>query len=157
MTEYEHDLYTGNLPEDQFNKKWWELKAKYQGIVPPMPRGEDYCDAASKTHINNDAAQYYDYALSYAVMFQFHNYIAKNILNQDPRNTNYYGNKEIGDFLHEILSVGATKDWRTLMKETTGEEINAQAMLDYFEPLMDYLKKVNEGREHTLPETFGVL
>ena len=40
------------------------IEKKYQGIVPPTERGEEYCDAASKTHINNDAAQYYDYAMS---------------------------------------------------------------------------------------------
>lgn len=154
MTEFENDLYAENLPDTLFNQRWWELKTRYQGIVPPEDRDEHYCDAASKTHINNDAAQYYDYALSYAIMFQVHNYIAQNILHQDSRATNYYNNKEVGKFLHSILSVGATKDWRMLMEETTGEDINAQAMLDYFAPLVDYLKKVNEGREYTLPEKF---
>jgi len=56
MTEFEHDLYSKNLPLDEFNKRWWELKKQYQGIVLPADRGEEYCDAASKTHINNDAA-----------------------------------------------------------------------------------------------------
>ncbi len=153
MTQFENDLYAENLSPDNFNKKWWELKAQYQGIVPPNERGEEFCDAPSKTHINNDAAQYYDYALSFAIMFQFHNHIAENILHMDPKATNYYGNKDVGAFLHEILSVGATKDWRQLMKESTGEEINAQAMLDYFEPLMIFLQEANQGREYTLPES----
>jgi peptidyl-dipeptidase A len=151
MTEFESELYNG-LPADQFNQKWWDLKGKYQGIVSPSERGEEFCDAASKTHINNDAAQYYDYALSYVLLFQFHNHIAKNILNQPPSATNYYGNKEIGDFLRTVLSPGATKEWRGLMQETLGEGMNAQAMLSYFEPLMPYIKKLNEGRVHTLPE-----
>lgn len=99
MTNFEHDLYTNNLPADQFNKHWWELVKTYQGIVPPSPRDEKYCDAASKTHINDDAAQYYDYALSYLLLFQVHEHIAKDILHQDPHATNYYGNKEIGTFL----------------------------------------------------------
>ncbi len=153
MTHFEHDLYVDSISDDRFNAKWWEYVGKFQGIVPPTERGEEFCDAASKTHINNDAAQYYDYALSYALLFQFHNHIAENILNQDPRSTNYYGNKEIGKFLHEVLSPGATRDWRELLKESTGDDINAKAMLAYFEPLMEYLKEVNEGREHTLPET----
>src|SRR5690606_40682991 len=65
MTHYEHDLYAKNLPANEYNKHWWELVGKYQGISAPGVRGEEYCDAASKTHINDDAAQYYDYALSY--------------------------------------------------------------------------------------------
>jgi len=151
MTNFEHDLYANNLPKSEYNKRWWELKLKYQGIEPPSGRGEEYCDAASKTHINNDAAQYYDYAISYLLLFQFHNHIATNILNQDPHATNYFGNTEIGDFLRTLMVPGATADWRKLLKETTGEELSAKAMLNYFDPLMGYLKELNDGREHTLP------
>ncbi|MDX5325062.1 MAG: M2 family metallopeptidase, partial [Bacteroidota bacterium] len=135
-----------------FNQTWWDLKRKYQGIEPPYERSEEFCDAATKTHINDDAAQYYDYALSYALLFQFHEHISKNILHQDPKETNYYGNKEVGKWLNGILSVGATKDWRRLLEESTGQPLSAQPMLNYFAPLMKYLQKVNEGREHTLPE-----
>jgi len=150
MTEFEYELYAKNLPPDQYNEKWWELKKKFQGIVPPSERGEEYCDAASKTHINDDAAQYYDYALSYVQLFQMHDYIATQILKQDPRATNYYGSTEVGQFLRSILDKGATEDWQKLLKEKTGEDLNARAMLNYFAPLMDHLKKVNEGRKYTL-------
>ncbi|WP_224999556.1 M2 family metallopeptidase [Cesiribacter sp. SM1] len=153
MTHFEHDLYANDLPADQLNKRWWELAEKYQGMVPPAVRGEEYTDAASKTHINNDAAQYYDYAISYALLFQLHDHVARNILNQDPRSTNYYGNEKVGDFLKDLLRPGATRDWRELLRETTGEDLSAKAMLSYFEPLMAYLKEVNRGRTHTLPET----
>ncbi len=150
MTHFEYELYARNLPKDQFNRRWWEMKKQYQGIVPPYPRGEEYCDAASKTHINNDPAQYYDYALSYVLLFQLHDYIATHILKQDPRATNYYGNKAVGDFLRRILEKGATEDWRQLIRETTGEDLSARAMLNYFAPLTEYLKKVNAGRKYTL-------
>lgn len=153
MTEFEHDLYKGNLPEDQFNARWWQYVKQYQGIVPPTERGEEYCDAATKTHINNDAAQYYDYAMSYVLLFQFHDYIAKKILKQDPHSTNYFGNKEVGKFLKEVMYPGASQDWRELLKKSVGSELSAQPMLDYFMPLMDFLKKANAGRQHTLPES----
>jgi peptidyl-dipeptidase A len=154
MTEFERDLYENNLPADQFNKRWWELAKKYQGIEPPSPRGEEYCDAATKTHINDDAAQYYDYALSYVILFQLHDYIAKNILKQDPHATNYFGNKDVGEFLGSIMRKGATQDWRQVLKDATGQEISAKAMVDYFAPLTDYLKEVNKGRKYTLEENF---
>ncbi len=150
MTGFEKELYVDNLPSGDYNKLWWQLKKRYQGIVPPAERGGEFCDAASKTHINNDAAQYYDYALSYIILFQIHNHIAKNILHQEPQATNYYGNKEVGRFLSGILSAGATVDWRLLMRDALGEEISAKAMLDYFAPLMDWLKEQNKGRTYTL-------
>jgi peptidyl-dipeptidase A len=152
MTEFEHALYAEKLPPDQYNAKWWELVQKYQGIVPPGPRGPEYCDAATKTHINDDAAQYYDYAISYVLLFQLHDHIARNILKQDPHATNYYGSKEVGSFLTTILSPGGTRDWRELTREATGADLSAEAMLRYFEPLMAYLQEQNKDRVHTLPD-----
>jgi len=152
MSEFEKAMYADNLPEGEFNAKWWELVKQYQGIVPPSERGETYCDAATKTHINDDPAQYYDYALSYVILFQLHQHIAKNILKQDPRATNYYGNKEIGKFLKGIMKSGAVTDWRKVLMDATGEDMNAKAMLSYFEPLMAWLKEQNKGRTYTLPE-----
>ncbi len=152
MSNFEKALYVDNLSPDQFNAKWWELARKYQGIVPPSTRGEEYCDAATKTHINDDPAQYYDYALSYVILYQLHNHIAKNILKQDPRATNYFGQKSIGDFLKKIMYPGASKDWRQVLKESTGDELNAKAMLEYFQPLVEWLKTQNTGRKYSLPE-----
>ena len=152
MTEFEHDLYANDLPKNKYNERWWEIVKKCQGIVPPTERGEEYCDAATKTHINDDPAQYYDYALSGVLLFQFHDHIAKKILKQDPHATNYYGNKEVGNFLMGVMKTGATVDWREDMKKNLGSDISAKAMLDYFAPLMVYLKDQNKGRKYTLPE-----
>jgi len=153
MTDFEYELYSQELPADQFNNKWWELVKKYQGIIPPYQRGNDYCDAATKTHINNDAAQYYDYAISNVLLFQFHDHIANNILKQDPHATNYYGNKETGKFLQDLLSPGASVDWREHLKNSIGSEMDAKPMVDYFTPLMVWLKAENKGRKYTLPES----
>jgi peptidyl-dipeptidase A len=153
MSEFEKALYADNLSPDEFNKKWWELVKQYQGVVPPAARGEEYCDAATKTHINDDAAQYYDYALSTVLMFQLHQHIAEKILQQPATATNYFGNEEIGDFLRKIMRPGASRNWRDVLKDATGEEMNAKAMLRYFQPLMEWLKRENRGRKYTLPES----
>ncbi len=152
MSHFEHDLYAADLAPADYNRRWWDYVRKFQGIVPPSERDPRYCDPATKTHINDDAAQYYDYALSYIILNQIHAHIAKNILHQDVHQTNYYGNKEAGAFLKQILELGATRDWRAVMRDFLGEEISAKPMLDYYQPLVDYLKKENEGRTHTLPE-----
>lgn len=152
MTQFEKSMYMDNLSPDQYNWKWWELAKKYQGIVPPSKRGEEFCDAATKTHVHNDSAQYYDYALAYVLLYQLHNYIAKNILHQDPHATDYFGQKRIGDFMMQIMRPGATKDWRQVLKISTGEEFSATAMKEYFEPLKRWLQIQNKGRKYTLPK-----
>ena len=151
MTQFEHALYAERLPGERFNQKWWELTRKYQGIVPPAPRSERWSDALTKTHINDDPAQYYDYALSYALLFQLHDHIARKILKQDPHNTDYYGNREVGDFLKRLMEPGATRPWRDVLRETTGRELDGKAMVAYFEPLYLWLQEQNRGRKATLP------
>ena len=150
MTEFEHDLYANNLSPESFNKRWWQLVSQYQGIQPPNERTLEYFDAGTKTHINDDPAQYYDYALSYVILFQLHDHIAKKILKQDPHATNYYGSKEVGEFLKSIMYPGASTDWRRMLKDKTGEDLSARAMVEYFTPLMEYLQKQNKGRKYTI-------
>lgn len=152
MTEFEYSLYAKNLPPDQFNKTWWELVKKYQGIVPPAERGEAYCDAATKTHINDDPAAYYDYSIANVLLFQFHTFIADSILKQDPHATNYWGSTATGDFLKKVMYPGASVDWRAHLKNSIHSDMSAKPMVAYFAPLMAYLKKVNSGRAYTLPE-----
>lgn len=146
MSHWERDFYAGLAP-DEFNARWWQYVAQYQGIEPPEPRSEEWCDPATKTHVNDDPAQYYDYALATVLKFQLHEHIATKILKQDPRNCSYYGSKEVGAYLRSILSKGATQDWREVLREATGEELSARAFLAYYAPLMEWLKQQNAGRD----------
>lgn len=146
MSNFEHDLYERNLPPEQWQARWWELVAKYQGVVPPDPArisDPDLCDACTKTHIIDDPAGYYDYAIATVLKYQLHEHIARKILKQDPHACNYAGNKEVGTFLRGILEQGATRDWRVVLKEATGEDLSTRAMVAYFAPLKAWLDKEN--------------
>lgn len=152
MFTFEKELYADELPSERWNARWWELVERYQGIAPPAPRGEEYCDAATKTHINDDPAGYYDYALSYVLLFQLHDHIAREILHEDPRDTDYYGRKDVGAFLRSILDPGMSVDWKELLRDKTGSALSAEPMLRYYAPLMKWLKQENKGREATLAD-----
>jgi peptidyl-dipeptidase A len=147
MTGFEHDLYEKDLAPNRYNARWWELVKQHQGIDPPSDRGEEYCDAATKTHINDDPGEYYDYAIGRLIVYQLHDYIARNILKQDPRSCNYYNRKDVGEYLMALLSSGASRDWREVLRTFTGEDLSARAMMDYYAPLMEHLEKVNRGRD----------
>ena len=147
MSHFEHDLYEEELPPAEWQQRWWNDVATFQGVVPPGSREGDLCDACTKTHINDDPAQYYDYALATMIKFQLHDHICSKILKQDVRACDYSGSKEVGAFLKGILSLGATRDWRTVMKEATGEAISPRAMMAFYQPLVDVLAKRNEGRD----------
>jgi peptidyl-dipeptidase A len=151
MSHFERDLYANGLPPDRWNARWWEYAARYQGVDPPEARGGDLCDACTKTHINDDPAQYYDYAVATVLKYQLHDHIARKILKVDPHEANYYGRKDVGDFLRSILEKGQTEDWRKLLVDATGEELSTRAMLEYFRPLREHLEKANAGRACGLP------
>ena len=147
MPHWEADIYAHHLPADQWNARWWKYVGDMQGVEPPSPRGEEWCDAATKTHINDNPAYYYNYAFATVFKFQLHDYIARKILHQPPQACNYADNKEVGAWLNKILEKGSTEDWRKVLKEATGEDISTRAMADYFKPLQSWLEEQNKGRQ----------
>ena len=147
MTHWEADVYAHNLSPDQWNARWWKYVRDFQGVEPPTERGEEFCDAATKTHINDTPAYYYSYAIATVLKFQWHDYIARKILHQPPQRCNYANSKAVGDFLRDIMKKGGTEDWRKVLREATGEDLSTRAMVEYFKPLMAWLQEQNKGRQ----------
>jgi peptidyl-dipeptidase A len=52
----------------------------------------------------------------------------------------------VGKWLTEILALGATRDWRQVLREKTGEDLSSRAMLEYFRPLTEHLAKSNGAK-----------
>jgi peptidyl-dipeptidase A len=147
MTEWEADFYAKGMPADQMNARWWKLVKEKQGIEPPSPRDERFCDAATKTHIDDAPCYYFNYAIAFVIKYQLHDYICKHILHQDVHAANYAGRKDVGDFLRKIMEKGATEDWRKVLKDATGEDLSTRALADYYKPLQTWLEKQNKGRQ----------
>ena len=146
MPHFERDLYSKDLAPAEWQDRWWEYVAKFQGVAPPEKRAADGCDACSKTHINDNPAYYYSYAIATVIKYQLHDHICKKILKQDPHSCDYYGHKEVGDFLRSIMKLGATKPWPQVIKEATGEPLSTRAFIDYFAPLGPWLDGELKGQ-----------
>jgi peptidyl-dipeptidase A len=149
MSHFEYELYEKELPPAQFQARWWAMAEQYQGVAPPdAARLTDptACDACTKTHIIDDPAGYYDYAIATVIKYQLHEHIATRILKQDPHACDYYGNKEVGAYLRSILAKGATEDWRTVLRDATGEDLSTRAMVAYYQPLVKWLEKENRKK-----------
>ena len=109
MTHWEADIYAHHLEPDDWNNRWWKYVGDFQGVEPPEQRGEKWADYATKTHINDTPAYYYNYAFATVLKFQLHDYIARKILHQPPQSCNYAGNKMVGKWLYNILKKEAPK------------------------------------------------
>ncbi len=51
MDVWRWDVFSGKTSFDHMNKRWWELRIKYQGLSPPVKRSENDFDAGALYHI----------------------------------------------------------------------------------------------------------
>lgn len=55
MDKWRWEVFQGTtVTEDNWNKRWWELRKEFQGIVSPVERTEEHLDSASKYHVPGD-------------------------------------------------------------------------------------------------------
>jgi peptidyl-dipeptidase A len=139
-------VFDGSIKPDSYNKAWWELKAKYQGVAPATPRGEEFFDAGAKYHVPGNTP-YTRYFLSHVLQFQFYKALCDASGYQGPLyECSFYGSKAAGEKYSAMLSKGASQPWQKTMKELTGgEKMDASAVLEYFAPLQAWLKQQNAG------------
>ncbi len=147
MTHWEADVYAKNLPPDQWNARWWQYVRDLQGVEPPAARGEEFCDAATKTHINDTPAYYHSYAFATVLKFQLHDHIARKILKQPPQTCNYANNKEVGAFLKKIMEKGGTEDWRKVLEGCDRRRLVHPGHGRVLQAAHGWLEKENKGRQ----------
>ena len=140
-------VFDGSIKPADYNKAWWELKAKYQGVAPVTPRGEENFDPGAKYHVPGNTP-YTRYFLSHVLQFQFYKSLCDAAGHKGPLyECSFYGNKEAGAKYQAMLSKGASQPWQKTLKELTGgEKMDASAILEYFAPLQTWLKEQNEGQ-----------
>ena len=140
-------VFDGSIKPDDYNKAWWELKAKYQGVAPVSARGEEFFDPGAKYHVPGNTP-YTRYFLSHILQFQFYKSLCDASGHKGPLyECSFYGNKEAGQKYWAMLSKGSSQPWQKTMKELTGgEKMDASAVLEYFAPLQTWLKQQNEGQ-----------
>lgn len=134
------DVFAGKTSEKQLNRKWWELRLKYQGISPPVNRSEQDFDPACKSHVADDTP-YISYFMATLLRFQFHEALCK-VAGQSIElfKCDIYGNKAVGQKLQEVLAQGSSVPWPLQLKQLTGSDfVSAKPMLKYFQPLTKFL------------------
>jgi len=140
-------VFSGDIKPEDYNKAWWELREKYQGVAPPVPRSEQDFDAGAKYHVpaNTPYARYF---LAAILQFQFHRALCREAgFNGPLYQCSIYGNKKAGEKLHSMLAMGLSKPWPEALKAMTGEDkMDATAIIDYFAPLKTWLDEQNRKK-----------
>ena len=141
-------VFDGSIKPDNYNKAWWDLKAKYQGVAPVTPRGEAFFDPGAKYHVPANTP-YTRYFLARILQFQFYKALCDASGYKGPLyECSFYGSKDAGEKYSAMLSKGASQPWQQTLKELTGsEKMDAGAILEYFAPLQEWLKEQNAGQQ----------
>ncbi len=147
IDEWRWGVFSGEIAPADYNKAWWALRTEYQGIRPPTERTEQDFDPGAKYHVPANVS-YTRYFLARILQFQFHRSLCDAAGFDGPlHECSVYGSKEAGSRLQAMLTAGASQPWQDTLEELTGtREMDATAIIDYFQPLMGYLKEQNEGR-----------
>jgi peptidyl-dipeptidase A len=140
-------VFDGSITPDNYNKAWWDLKARYQGVAPVTPRGEEFFDPGAKYHVPGNTP-YTRYFLSHVLQFQFYKALCDAAGHTGPLYTcSFHGNRAAGEKFWAMLSKGNSQPWQQTLRELTGgEQMDAAPVLEYFAPLQEWLTQQNEGR-----------
>jgi peptidyl-dipeptidase A len=144
VDQWRWKVFSGEVGPNDYNKAWWELREKYQGVAPPAPRTEQDFDPGAKYHVpaNTPYARYF---LAHILQFQFHRALCREAGFTGPLyQCSIYGNKKAGEKLKAMLAMGASEPWPAALKAMTGEDkMDATAIIDYFAPLKTWLDEQN--------------
>ena len=147
IDQWRWKVFSGEVTPANYNAAWWELRKKYQGIAPAVPRSEADFDPAAKYHVAANVP-YMRYFLADILQFQFHRALAKAAGCTEPLNRcSIYGNKEAGAKLAAMLAMGQSRPWPDALEAMTGQrQMDATAIRDYFAPLQKWLDEQNKGK-----------
>jgi len=144
VDQWRWKVFSGEIKPGDYNKAWWDLREKYQGVSAPAPRTEEDFDPGAKYHVpaNTPYARYF---LAAILQFQFHRALCREAGFTGPLyQCSIYGNKKAGEKLKAMLAMGASEPWPAALKAMTGEDkMDATAIIDYFAPLKTWLDQQN--------------
>ena len=71
IDKWRWQVFSGETKPADYNKAWWALREKYQGVAPPVARSEADFDPGAKYHIPGNVP-YARYFLARIYQFQFY-------------------------------------------------------------------------------------
>ncbi|MFQ5564458.1 MAG: M2 family metallopeptidase [Parvularculaceae bacterium] len=148
VDKWRWQVFSGELTPETYNDGWWELRTQYQGIRPLTERSSDYFDPGGKFHVPNNVS-YTRYFIAHILQFQFYKAACDQIGWEGPlHRCTFFGSKEMGEKFNAMLEMGASKPWPEALEAYTGtREMDGGAVVEYFAPLMDWLKEQNKDRQ----------
>jgi peptidyl-dipeptidase A len=148
IDQWRWKVFSGEITPADYNKAWWDLRLKYQGVAPPVARSEADFDPGAKYHIAGNVP-YVRYFLAYILEFQFYRALCHEAGYSGPLyRCTFFGSKQAGAKFRKMMEMGQSKPWPDALEALTGErQMDAGAILEYFAPLKKWLDEQNKGQK----------
>ena len=148
LDQWRWKVFSGEVTPASYNQEWWDLRLRYQGVVPPLARTEADFDPGAKYHVPGNVS-YTRYFLAHILQFQFHQALCEAAGQTGPlHRCSIYDNKTAGAKLEKMLALGASRPWPDALEAMTGQRrMDATALLTYFAPLQRWLDEQNRGKK----------
>ncbi len=141
------EVFAGKITEAEYNRRWWELVEKYQGLQAPGTRPVAAFDPGAKYHVAA-SVPYTRYFLAQILQFQFQRAACEQAGWKGPlHRCSIYGERAVGEKLNKMLAMGQSQPWPDALETFTGQrDMDATAIMDYFAPLNVWLDEQNKGQ-----------
>uniref|UniRef100_A0A8C9WWT5 Angiotensin-converting enzyme n=1 Tax=Sander lucioperca TaxID=283035 RepID=A0A8C9WWT5_SANLU len=151
LEEWRWQVFAGNISKDIWMKRWWEMKRELVGVVEPVPRDETYCDPPALFHVSGDYS-FIRYFTRTIYQFQFQKALCDAANHPGALSTCDITNSTVaGTKLRNMLELGRSKSWTRALHTISGDfKMDARPLLDYFQPLHDWLKAENKKHNRTV-------
>lgn len=151
LQKWKLSLVQGKINLSTGNCHYWDLRKKYEGVTPPNTRSAKDFDTYQA--FNRPQAEQIDHFYGLLLGFQLHNKICTESGEFNPSNPakslqqcDLTGNPIASELIQRFLSADGTflnKPLENIFDYDSFNNINADALLEYFDPLFKYLSVYN--------------
>ena len=148
IDQWRWKVFSGEITPADYNKAWWELRLKYQGIAPAVgPRGR-------RLRSGREVPRPGERAL-HALLPRAHPAVpVPPRAGEDGRlhgrrctAARSTATRRPASALRDMLAMGQSRPWPDALEALTGQrQMDATAILDYFAPLQKWLDEQNKGK-----------
>ena len=147
IDQWRWKVFSGAATPADYNKAWWELRLKYQGIAPPSPRGEEFFDPGAKYHVPANYAVHALLPRAHPAVPVPPRAVEGRRLHDAAPPLLDLREQGGGRRLDAMLKMGQSKPWPDALEAMTGSrQMDATAIVDYFAPLKAWLDEQMKGK-----------
>ena len=147
VDQWRWGVFSGQIQPGDYHAAWDRMRLQYQGIVPPVARDRANFDPGAKYHVPGERALHALFPRPHPAVPVLQGGVRQAGWSGPLHRCTFYGNARSARRLNAMLAMGASRPWPDALEAFTGSrEISAEPMVEYFRPLLGWLREQNQGR-----------